>query len=330
TTDQWGNMAYHLSTDDLSTVGVQLEQRLNAVVDQAAVQQLGYAPESLNPTVVEPGLHYEVVAEADIGHVRFDQEQQQFERYGPGLEWEPIQVARNRRAESQALLGLRDLGVATIEAQSGGHGEDEAEAARERLVIAWRDYEQRYGPINRSTEVWRQPPVSQQRKVVAELERQWRGELPDDGEVSRNDVVVPEQLRNQWLQQAAQPVFVRREQPHLAFFGGDPKLGLLRAMESFDERTQTATPGALMTHNVVEYRPRPERAESTLDAIAISLDETRRIDLDRVSGLLDMDTTAAREAVLDHAFVDPESGELVSAVAYLSGDVRAKLDIARQ
>src|SRR5699024_9533854 len=49
-----------------------------------------------------------------------------------------------------------------------------------------------------------------------------------------------------------------------------------------------------------------------------------------VSGLLDMDTTAAREAVLDHAFVDPESGELVSAVAYLSGDVRAKLDIARQ
>lgn len=330
TTDQWGNMAYHLSTDDLSTVGVQLEQRLNAVVDQAAVQQLGYAPESLNPTVVEPGLHYEVVAEADIGHVRFDQEQQQFVRYGPALEWEPIQVARNRRAESQALLGLRDLGVATIEAQSGGHGEDEAEAARERLVTAWRDYEQRYGPINRSTEVWRQPPVSQQRKLVAELERQWRGELPDDGEVSRNDVVVPEQLRNQWLQQAAQPEFVRREQPHLAFLRGEPKLGLLRAMESFDERTQTATPGALMTQNVVEYRPRPERATSTLDAIAISLDETRRIDLDRVSGLLDMDTTAAREAVLDHAFVDPESGELVSAVAYLSGDVRAKLDIARQ
>src|SRR5699024_9866603 len=204
TTDQWGNMAYHLSTDDLSTVRVQLEQRLNAVVDQAAVQQLGYAPESLNATVVEPGLHYEVVAEADIGHVRFDHEHQQFVRYGPALQWEPIQVARNRRAESQALLGLRDLGVATIEAQSGGHGEDEAEAARERLVIAWRDYEQRYGPINRSTEVWRQPPVSQQRKLVAELERQWRGELPDDGEVSRNDVVVPEQLRNQWLQQAAQ------------------------------------------------------------------------------------------------------------------------------
>src|SRR5690625_536828 len=302
TTDQWGNIAYHLGSEDLSTVGAQLEQRLNAVVDQAALQQLGYAPESLNPTVVEPGLHYEVVAEADIGHVRFDQEQQQFVRYGAAMEWEPIKVVQNRRAESMALLGLRDLGVATIDAQARGHGEQEAEAARERLMTAWQDYEQRYGPINRSTQVWRPLPASQQRKVVAELEQQWRGELPDDGEVSRNDVVVPEQLRNQWLQQAAEPEFVRREQPHLAFLRGEPKLGLLRAMESFDERTQTATPGALMTQNVVEYRPRPERASSTSDAIAISLDETRRIDLDRVAELLDMDTTAAREAVLDHAF----------------------------
>src|SRR5699024_4201635 len=33
--------------------------------------------------------------------------------------------------------------------------------------------------------------------------------------------------------------------------------------------------------------------------------------------------------VLEHAFVDPESGELVSAVAYLSGDVRSKLEIAQ-
>src|SRR5699024_9389919 len=71
-------------------------------------------------------------------------------------------------------------------------------------------------------------------------------------------------------------------------------------------------------------------ASSTSDAIAISLDETRRIDLDRVAELLDMDTTAAREAVLDHAFVERESGALVSAVENLSGDVRAKLDIARR
>src|SRR5699024_4864072 len=96
-----------------------------------------------------------------------------------------------------------------------------------------------------------------------------------------------------------------------------------------DEDAQVAEPGALMTHNVVEYRPRPERAESVVDAIAISLDETRRIDVDRVAELLDTDSAAARQSVLEHAFVDPESGELVSAVAYLSGDVRTKLEHAQ-
>src|SRR5699024_1706510 len=123
--------------------------------------------------------------------------------------------------------------------------------------------------------------------------------------------------------------FVRRDQPHLTFLAGDPKLGLLRAMEHFDEDTQVAEAGALMTQNVVEYRPRPDRAESVADAIAISLDETRRIDVDRVAELLDTDSAAARQSVLEQAFVDPETGELVSAVAYLSGDVRTKLEFAQ-
>ncbi|NWN87251.1 MAG: DEAD/DEAH box helicase family protein [Micrococcaceae bacterium] len=329
-TDQWGKMAYHLGTDDLPGVGQQLEHRLQTVIDQAARQGMGYAPETAASMVVEPGLHYEVVAEADVGHVRYDPVQQQFVRYGSAMQWEPIKVAKNRTAESQALLGLRDLGVATIAAQSDGRGEDAAVTAREELVAAWRDYQRKYGPINRSTEVWRKPSESQQRKFVAELERQWRGELPDDGEVSRNEVVIPEAVRAQWEAQAAKPQFVRREQPHLAFLRGEPKLGLLRAMESFDERSQTAAPGAMMIQNVVEYRPRPERAASTRDAIAISLDETRRIDLDRVAGLLDMDEAAARAAVLEQAFIEPESGEMVAAVSYLSGDVRTKLEVARQ
>src|SRR5699024_6528422 len=110
----------------------------------------------------------------------------------------------------------------------------------------------------------------------------------------------------------------------------EPKLGLLRAMEAFDEQTQTAEPGALMTQNVVEYRPRPERAESKVDAIAMSLDETRRIDLARISALLDVDEAQARQMVSAHAFVRAESGEFVPAVSYLSGDVRSKLDGGRE
>src|SRR5699024_7025541 len=45
---------------------------------------------------------------------------------------------------------------------------------------------------------------------------------------------------------------------------------------------------------------------------------------------LDVDEAQARQMVSEHAFVDPESGEFVPAVTYLSGDVRTKLDVARE
>lgn len=328
--DQWGNMAYTLTTDDLQAVGDGLQRRLNSVVDAAPSQGLAYSPDNDDPVVVEPGVHYEVAPEASVGHIRFDAEQRRFVQYSPGLAWEPVKVAQNRVNESHALLELRDLGVATIEAQSGGRGESAAEEARQQLNTAWDEYVAAYGPINRSTALYRSPTAAQQKRLLAQLETDWRAELPDDGEISRSEVPVPDALRAQWEQEVGEPEFKHRSQPHLAFLRGEPKLGLLRAMETFDEQTQTATPGALMTHNVVEYRPRPEQAESTVDAIAISLDETRRIDLDRVSDLLGIDEAQAREHVLEHAFVEPESGEVVPSVTYLSGDVRTKLEVARE
>lgn len=327
-TDQWGNVTYSVTTDDLTTVGGQLEQRLATVMDEGQRQGLGYAPETLHPAQVEPGLHFEVPPEAAVGHIRFDSQQRQFVQYSSGLEWEPVKVARNRLSESQALLQLRDLGVATIEAQSLGQGQLAADEAREQLASAWREYVDRFGPINRYREVWRSPSPRAQQQAVKAAEDAWRAELPDDGDVGRHEVAVPEDVRAQWEADAAEQELYRRDQPHLTFLAGDPKLGLLRAMEHFDEDTQVAEAGALMTQNVVEYRPRPDRAESVADAIAISLDETRRIDVDRVAELLDTDSAAARQSVLDHAFVDPESGELVSAVVYLSGDVRTKLELA--
>src|SRR5699024_5152526 len=129
-TDQWGNMTYALTTDDLDTAGEQLENRLSVVVDQGAARGLGHAPANAHPPVVEAGLHYEVAPEAAVGHVRYDPEQRRFVQYNAAMEWEPVKVPRNRMAESHKLLELRDLGVATIEAQSSGLGEAAARDAR--------------------------------------------------------------------------------------------------------------------------------------------------------------------------------------------------------
>src|SRR5699024_4181173 len=127
-TDQWGNVTYRVSTDDLATVGADLEQRLAPVVDDAHRHGLGYGPETNQLAEVQPGLHFAVPAEAAVGHIRFDSQQRRFVQYSSSLTWEPVKVAGNRVTESQALLQLRDLGVATIEAQSSGQGEVAADA----------------------------------------------------------------------------------------------------------------------------------------------------------------------------------------------------------
>src|SRR5699024_12423518 len=154
-----------------------------------------------------------------------------------------------------------------------------------RMMVMWavtRWRYQRMCVLSGKLDVGRVPSPRAHHQVVKAVEDAWRAELPDDGDVGRHEVAVPEDVRAQWEADAAEQEFVRRDQPHLTFLAGDPKLGLLRAMEHFDEDTQVAEAGALMTQNVVEYRPRPDRAESVADAIAISLDETRRIDVDRV------------------------------------------------
>src|SRR5699024_1066149 len=152
---------------------------------------------------------------------------------------EPVKVPRNRMAESHKLLELRDLGVATIEAQSSGLGEAAARDARAQLHTAWQDYVAEYGPINRSTAVYRKPTASQQARLLKQVETEWRAALPDDGEVSRQDIPVPDALWAQWEEDVQQPEFKPRNQAHLTFLRGEPKLGLLRAMEAFDEQTQT-------------------------------------------------------------------------------------------
>src|SRR5699024_1675107 len=66
-TDQWGNVTYRVSTDDLATVGADLEQRLASVVDDAQRHGLGYGPETNQLAEVQPGLHFAVPAEAAVG-----------------------------------------------------------------------------------------------------------------------------------------------------------------------------------------------------------------------------------------------------------------------
>ena len=60
-------------------------------------------------------------------------------------------------------------------------------------------------------------------------------------------------------------------------------------------------------------------------ALAITLDECGRVDVDRIAALLGVDVDEARGELELIFFLDPATGALVPAEDYLAGDVRAKL-----
>src|SRR5699024_12460952 len=108
----------------------------------------------------------------------------------------PVNAVRSRLLWSQALLQFRDLGVATIEAQSLGQGQLAADEAREQLASAWREYVDRFGPINRYREVWRTPSPRAHQQAVKAAEDAWRAELTDDGDVGCHVVAVSAEVRD--------------------------------------------------------------------------------------------------------------------------------------
>ncbi len=129
-------------------------------------------------------------------------------------------------------------------------------------------------------------------------------------------------------QETGQPALSWRRPP-LGGFRGDPDSGIVFALEVFDQDTGEAAPAPILTRRV-NRRPEPiTRTDTAAEAVAVSLGESGRIDLDRIGGLLDLagdDLTAALNGLV---FYD-ETGTCVSAAEYLSGNVRSKLDAAER
>ena len=118
---------------------------------------------------------------------------------------------------------------------------------------------------------------------------------------------------------------LRRVHPSMGGFRRDPDFPALLALEHFDDDTGTAAKAAIFSRRVVGARPADRQASTPAEALAISLDETGRVDLDRVGQLLNLAAPPARDALRNLVYDDPDSGTLHTAQRYLSGDVRHKL-----
>jgi len=207
---------------------------------------------------------------------------------------ELLDVPRTQAGELRELLSLRDQAVdlLSMEAASSDDSAD-LDTRRTELADSYRRYVAGHGPINRYT-----------LNISATAVDKMTGE----SRVSRRTPPVMRLLRR------------------------DPFGPLVKALEVYDDVTQTARPATVLSQRVVASRPPVLGADTAADALALTLNQTGTADLEMISALLGVDPDQARRQLGELVFDDPTSstGQIIPATEYLSGNVRVKLDQARQ
>jgi len=91
------------------------------------------------------------------------------------------------------------------------------------------------------------------------------------------------------------------------------------------------TPSDILTRRVFASVRIPETVATIGDALQLSLYKTGGIDLDFMATLRESSPALMRDELLtsESAYLDPETGQLIDARSYLSGDVRAKRQTAQ-
>jgi N12 class adenine-specific DNA methylase len=197
---------------------------------------------------------------------------------------EPVPVPRSQAAELRALLGLRDTAATLLEAEAATP-DDTVDTKRLRAELA-----HRYDSYLRGY-----GPLN-------------RFALRRTG---RADPVTGEER-------------MARVRPPQGGFRGDPLAPLVYALEEFDPVGQRAARAAILTQRVVAPRASRLGADTPVDALAICLDTCGEARLAEIARLLGVTGDQARKDLGTLVFDDPESGRLLPAAEYLSGNVRVR------
>ena len=314
-------------------VALALDDRLTGIVDAARERGEGLSLVE-DDTTVSPEMEFTAGAldaealytdDMPIGHVSYDEDTGVFTRRGIGGN-EPVKVPATRVTETRHLLRLRDLFAATIAAQRTSQtSRAERDALRADLNATYDAYLDTYGPVNRAKLVGGKERTPEQAAArFADLEAKWRAAHRDADGVAFPGP-LPEDVATQLDEQAWQVSAPSRRQTHLEAVRADPGMAGVLALERYDDETGSVSKTAVFSRDVVVAPVPVSRADSPDEAVAISLGERGRVDLDRVAQLLDQPTAQAREAIRGLVYADPDVPEdLVPAATALSGNVRAK------
>lgn len=108
----------------------------------------------------------------------------------------------------------------------------------------------------------------------------------------------------------------------------DCSYNLLLTLEKDFDKDKLIAKSDIFTKRTVRPSKPIEHVDTALEALAISMAETAKVDLEYMSKLTDMSQELLIAELKGEIFLVPNTGEYQSASEYLSGDIRQKLDIA--
>jgi hypothetical protein len=123
---------------------------------------------------------------------------------------------------------------------------------------------------------------------------------------------------------------VIRRMPNLVKFKEDPDAMLVMSLEDYDEVTGKAAKAAIMVRDVVGKKPPVTHVRSAEEGLLVSLNQRGMVDLPYIASLYGKPEEQVIQELADLIFLDPEVKTWVTADAYLSGNVRAKLAAAER
>src|SRR5581483_1650795 len=121
-----------------------------------------------------------------------------------------------------------------------------------------------------------------------------------------------------------------RRMPNLVKFKEDPDAMLVMSLEDYDEVTSKAAKAAIMVRDVVGKKPPVTQVRSAEEGLLVSLNQRGMVDLPYITSLYGKPEEQVIQELADLIFLDPESKTWITADAYLSGNVRAKLAAAER
>lgn len=206
-----------------------------------------------------------------------------------------LRLGESRHERLLVLAELRDTLNQQLQLEADDESKAKIEANRKVLAKQYKDFVQAHGPIN----------------------------------ANRNLLLLTE-MPDGALLMALEKSYNPEEKEWTGEYKGKNKTKVYRKVSD-----ESAVPADILAARMVFPYKKPAHAETPTDALAITLAEGGRVNLDRIAELLGMTPEEAKRVMYDDAttpliFPDPESGLWETRDAYLSGNVARKLRAAKE